>query len=369
MPLANLGPLSNRISGLWRDRRASASRPRLLPVAVPVTGRMLGLILLGVATFAASPHDGLVRAQPQEQRPGSDVGSGAIPFEEDDGALTWSGGWSSKVLAQSSGGGARLAMDKGAEVSFAFTGVSVSWIGYRDEWSGMADILLDGTFQATVDTYSAPAQVRAVLYKIAGLSEGPHTLTLKVLGTHNPASGGSWVWIDAFLVAPSAGGSPLDLSNLHLSRLPAVEDQPARSSRNPPPSIGRRGEHPLHFEDDNKAATWSGAWSTNSLAAHSGHRARLSMESSSRVDFAFTGTAVTWLGYRDEWSGIADVFLDGNLRATVDTYSTPAQAQVALYAVGGLMDGPHTLTIRPTGRRHSSSGGAWIWVDGFLSTR
>ncbi|MBK5256238.1 MAG: hypothetical protein JJE39_09425 [Vicinamibacteria bacterium] len=339
-------------------------------LAVLVAGRMLRLLLLGAATFTACPHDALVWAQSESRRPRPEAASGGILFEEDDRAATWSGAWSSKVLAQGSGAGARLAMDKGAQASFSFTGVSVSWIGYRDEWSGLADVLLDGTLQATVDTYSEPAQAQATLYTVAGLREGPHTLTIQVRGTHNPASAGSWIWIDAFLVAPSSGPSPLDRSDSHRSRRPAAsEDQPARSSWNPKASIGRRGEDPLHFEEDNAAATWSGAWSTNRLAAHSGHRARLSMDSSSRVDFAFTGNGVTWLGYRDEWSGIADVLLDGRLRATVDTYSTPAQPQAVLYAVSGLRDGPHTLTIRPTGRRHPSSGGAWIWVDGFLSTR
>jgi len=31
--------------------------------------------------------------------------------------------------------------------------------------------------------------------------------------------------------------------------------------------------------------------------------------------------------YRDEWSGIAQVYVDGALTATVDTYLSPAQAQ------------------------------------------
>jgi hypothetical protein len=81
------------------------------------------------------------------------------------------------------------------------------------------------------------------------------------------------------------------------------------------------------------------------------------------------GTGATWFGYRDEWSGIAEVLLDGEILATVDTYSTPARARAALYTVDRLPDGPHTLTIRPTGTRGSASGGSWIWVDGFSITR
>jgi hypothetical protein len=53
----------------------------------------------------------------------------------------------------------------------------------------------------------------------------------------------------------------------------------------------------------------------------------------------------------------------------VDTYSKPARAQVEIYAIDGLRDGPHTLTIQPTGRRGPASGGAWIWVDAFSILR
>lgn len=120
------------------------------------------------------------------------------------------------------------------------------------------------------------------------------------------------------------------------------------------------------FEETSPSVTWTGSWAKNSLPANSGGSARLSMETMSRVDFSFTGTGVRWLGYRDEWSGIADVLLDGRLRATVDTLSSPAVAQVEIYAIEGLRDGQHTLTIRPTGRKHRASGGAWIWVDAFL---
>jgi hypothetical protein len=41
------------------------------------------------------------------------------------------------------------------------------------------------------------------------------------------------------------------------------------------------------------------------------------IDAGARVDFAFNGTSVTWMGYRDEWSGLAQVFMDGALQTTV----------------------------------------------------
>ena len=89
------------------------------------------------------------------------------------------------------------------------------------------------------------------------------------------------------------------------------------------------------------------------------------MEASSSVSFVFTGTAVSWIGYRDEWSGIAEVRLDRRPSLTVDTYSSRVVARAALYTIEGLPRGTHTLTIKPTGRHGPASAGSWIWVDAF----
>ncbi len=93
-------------------------------------------------------------------------------------------------------------MDSNARATLTFTGTAVSWIGYRDEWSGVARIYLDGVMQATIDTYAFPSQARAVLYTATGLAGGVHTLAIEVTGTRNATSGGSWVWVDAFDVTP-----------------------------------------------------------------------------------------------------------------------------------------------------------------------
>jgi hypothetical protein len=56
--------------------------------------------------------------------------------------------------------------------------------------------------QSTIDTYATPSQAGTVLYTVAGLAGGTHTLAIEVTGTRNAASGGNWVWVDAFDVAP-----------------------------------------------------------------------------------------------------------------------------------------------------------------------
>lgn len=306
---------------------------------------------------------GLALAREAGARPGGDA---LQRFEETGPAVTRTGSWSTNSLSANSAGTAMLTMDAGARAVFAFSGVSVTWVGYRDEWCGLADVFLDGVFQATVDTYAAPARPQAPLYAVSGLSEGNHTLTIEARGTHGSESSGSWVWVDAFVVS-----GPVPFSSAHssearpsrLARSPAGIH--AGSAQNASEFRAPRGETARFIDEEDPSVTWIGSWSINRLPAHRGHSARLSMESAARVDIAFTGTGVRIFGYRDEWSGIAEVFVDGTLRDTVDTYSNPARAQAEIYGIEGLQDGPHTLTMRPAGRRGPSSSGAWIWVDTF----
>ena len=113
---------------------------------------------------------------------------------------------------------------------------------------------------------------------------------------------------------------------------------------------------------------WSGTWFVNNDSLHSGGSAALAMDAGSKATFAFTGTSVTWKGYRDEWSGIAKVYVDGVLKTTIDTYASPSKAQTPIYSITGLTRASHTLTIEVTQTNNSSSGGAWVWIDAFEIT-
>ena len=93
-------------------------------------------------------------------------------------------------------------MDPGFRITINFKGTGVSWIGYRDEWSGVARVYVDDEAKTTVDSYQSPSVARALLYSIGGLPPGPHSLTIEVTGTRNSSAKAAWVWVDAFDVAP-----------------------------------------------------------------------------------------------------------------------------------------------------------------------
>ena len=91
----------------------------------------------------------------------------------------------------------------------------------------------------------------------------------------------------------------------------------------------------------------------------------LATDAGSRATINFNGTGVSWSGFRDEWSGLARVYIDNELKATIDTYLSPSQPHAVPYSIDGLAFGTHSMTIEATGTRNQSSKASWIWIDSF----
>lgn len=255
-----------------------------------------------------------------------------VVYQQNNPAVQYTGTWYPNSGAFNSGGSATLAMDAGSQAKFTFTGTGVTWIGYRDQWSGIAEVYLDGVLKATIDTYSASAQAQATEYSVGGLSDTAHSLTIVVTGQRDSQSSGDWVWVDAFGVTT------------------------ASSTR-------------IRIEQDSSAVVYTaGTWFPKTYAWASGGTIAMSMATNARATLTFTGTAVSWIGYRDQWSGVAQVFVDGVIQGTIDTYAAAALTQAAVYTASGLTDGTHTLAIEVTGTHNARSGGSWVWVDSFIVT-
>jgi len=130
--------------------------------------------------------------------------SNATPtlIQENNSAIAYVGSWYTVSRSFFSGGAAVSSMSAGDTATVTFTGTGISWVGYQDEWSGIAQVYVDGALVATIDTYSSPAVGGGTIYKVSNLASGTHKLTIKATGTKNSASAGSWVWIDSFNIYP-----------------------------------------------------------------------------------------------------------------------------------------------------------------------
>jgi len=252
--------------------------------------------------------------------------------------------WSAGTAALATGG--PLATGEATRATLTFTGTAAKWIGFRGPQTGIARVYLDGTLVATVDCYAAAEAVEAVLYEVSGLTAATHTLVVESTGTKNPASSDIFVVVDAFDVTTATATEP-----------------PA----DPPPAATR-------YEDLDSAIVYTAGsaasappnwWHGSRSRGWSGETSSFNRSEGARATFTFTGTSVTWIGFRANWAGIARVFVDGVFVTELDLYSPTEQPQAPVFTASGLAAGTHTITIEATGRRNASAVDNAVVVDGF----
>jgi len=260
-------------------------------------------------------------------------------LQEMDPSVTYTGsGWVlGDTSEQWSGGTAAGSVTAGDQATFTFTGTGIRALSARGPQNGIARVFLDGVFMAEVDTYAPPfvnppgpvhqVQVQAELFKATGLANQSHTLMIEVTGRFNPPSTAAIVTVDAFEVTTS----------------------------------GTR-----HQETD-PAITYTAGWvRDNRDHPYSEGTAAVSAVRGDQATFTFTGTSVSWVGYRGPQTGIARVILDGSVVAdALDTYTQWEVPQTTVYTLPGLANTSHTLTIEVTGSKNPASGGVAIVVDAF----
>jgi hypothetical protein len=256
-------------------------------------------------------------------------------IEQDNPSIVYTGMWYPNSETPNSAQSATLTNAIGATVALSFTGTGVTWIGPLDPYSGIAVVYLDGV-QSSVDTYGPTTLYQQPLFSVHGLAAATHTLSIEVPHVRDGETMGSWIWIDAFDIENGAG------------------------------IVGGVSAPAGKIQQNNPSVTYSGNWYLNTNPIMSGGTAALAMDANSSATVTFNGTGITWIGYQDQWSGIAKVYVDGALQSPlVDTYTGSEKAQLPVYSVTGLSEGAHSLMIVVTGTRDAASAGNWVWVDAF----
>ena len=109
------------------------------------------------------------------------------------------------------------------------------------------------------------------------------------------------------------------------------------------------------------AATYTGTWVTAGHPDYLGGKAKASETRGSEVTFTFNGPSFGLVGPTGPTRGKADVYLDGSLVVTIDTYSSSFRARRILQTIF-TSAGDHTVTVRVL----RTSGRPWFAVDAFF---
>jgi lysozyme len=112
--------------------------------------------------------------------------------------------WATVSDPSASDGGYVVSDAPGAEATLSFSGTGLTLRAVRGPARGRAQIWLDGTRVRTVDLYAPTGRFTSIRVA-SGLEPGRHIVRVIVLGTHRPASQGSAVTIDRWVVAEGPG--------------------------------------------------------------------------------------------------------------------------------------------------------------------
>lgn len=126
------------------------------------------------------------------------------------------------------------------------------------------------------------------------------------------------------------------------------------------------GAADTRVEETSSTIVYDGGWiQANTDRPWSGGTAALGFALGHRATLTFDGTGVRWIGFRGPQTGIARVYLDDALVATIDAYAESETVGAVMYTAAGLPAGRHSLSIEATYTKHVLSSDYYVVVDAF----
>lgn len=224
--------------------------------------------------------------------------------------------------------------DEDLTATIPFTGVGIEIYGLKSSELGLATAKIDGKEVGELDFHTAGTTEKGSLIgRFAGLSDGPHTLTLRVKREHKGrGSERSKISLDYFKILAGTGNT--------------IEKMDDRDSRI---------QYGSQFKDWSDPELYGGTEKYADI-----NNSNSSASSEAQATISFTGTGIRIYGLKSLALGRARVTLDGKEMPSLDFYTSGATEKRAFIGeFTNLTDGPHTLTLQvdpdsPEGRKKIS---------------
>lgn len=108
---------------------------------------------------------------------------------------------------------------------------------------------------------------------------------------------------------------------------------------------------------------YSGVWTTFTNAAYAGGTQVMSREAGASVEVTFYGSGVRWIADRHTARGKANVYVNGVLEGTIDSYNPTVLYRQTLFEKTGLPEGVHRLRIEVLGERSAGASNTYVAFD------
>jgi hypothetical protein len=229
----------------------------------------------------------------------------------------------------------------GDAVEYDFEGSRIAWYGSLGEGMGQADVYIDGRLDRTVDGYDADEIPNVAIYARTFAAKGKHKIKVVARGDHQWRASDNWVVVDGFKIGRD--------------NTAVVEDTPGRGTL-----YGGSGwKHGDEWEAaEGESVSWTG-------------------EPGDSAEYKFHGDGITWVGKLCPACGMADVYIDGTLDTTVDTYEPDFHTfrpdlqggwQAPVYERTWISAGDHSIRIVVRPDKGMLSQGHAVYLDAFQVT-
>ena len=99
------------------------------------------------------------------------------------------------------------------------------------------------------------------------------------------------------------------------------------------------------MNNDNSQITYSGSWSRSTGRGLGDYLddVQYTEANGDAFSYTFVGTGVDYVTEKDPSQGEVEIYVDGQLKATVDTHADSRSAQQVVYSISDLPNGTHTI--------------------------
>ncbi|GLX68818.1 hypothetical protein MU1_31630 [Paenibacillus glycanilyticus] len=248
---------------------------------------------------------------------------------------------------------------------YSFYGTGIELMTEKDPSQGNMDIYIDGDFKQTISTYNDSKQVQQTVFSMIGLTEGTHTIKAV-------KKSGYYMLLDAFKVKTSDLFGP-DSASFDKSEAAdvttelAVDGSNLTGIKNGSEVLTAGADYTLSgnlvtIKKEYLAAQPSGSVSlVFSFGGDFHNDVHYTVNNGDYYEYAFKGTGLALIMPKGPSQGEADVYVDGEWKATVDAYHASRLTKQTVYSLSGLSNGAHMVKVV------KKSGGELL-VDGLNFT-